>query len=51
MRSITTTKLKSLCRTHDISGYSSLRKKELLALVRVNYNQQLKDVLLKLQSM
>lgn len=39
MPTTTTSKLKAICRTHDISGYSGKRKSELTKMVNEHYHQ------------
>jgi len=46
----TTAKLKTLCRIHDISGYSRKRKVDLLKIVSADYDEVVKAGIAKLET-
>ena len=47
MPSLTTTKLKTLCRVHDISQYSGKRKSELIVMVQSNFTKHIDNAVAK----
>ena len=47
MPSLTTTKLKTLCRVHDISHYSGKRKSELIVMVQSNFTEHIDNAVAK----
>ena len=51
MPTATTAKLKTICRVHDISGYSGKRKSELIKLVSGHYHDTVKQGIAQIEEL